>query len=95
MINQWYPVGTAVIYTEDDGSEFITSTRSMAWVAGSKPVVKINGRVGWHDISRIKVLDAIKVLKMFVSIHDKTGFADVNPAYAVALARQIIEANQL
>ena len=58
--NEWYPVGTPVIYVEDDGSELVTSTRSEAWTVSGTPIVKIKGRPGGHDVSRIKVLESHK-----------------------------------
>ena len=39
--------------------------------------------------------EAVKALKMFVSYHERTGFADINPQYAVGLAKQIIGDNDV
>ena len=56
--NEWYPVGTAVILTDDFGKEHHTSTRSIAWELCGTPVVSVLGRSGGYDLDRIKVLES-------------------------------------
>jgi len=57
--NEWFPVGTAVIYTDDFGKEHHTNTRSVAWELGhGEAVVNLLGRTGGHSLERIKVLES-------------------------------------
>ena len=53
--NFFYPSGTAVELTNDDGKTERTFTRSEAWYLGSgTAVVKVNGRAGGYLLSRIR-----------------------------------------
>lgn len=55
--NEHYPVGTAVILTDDFGKEHPVVTRSVAWRLGhGDSVIKVTGRTGGYDLDRIKVL---------------------------------------
>ena len=57
--NELYPVGTAVILTDDLSKEHHTNTRSIAWELGhGAPVVKVTGRTGGYDLDRIKALES-------------------------------------
>lgn len=57
--NEWYPVGTAVILTDDFGKEHQTNTRSPAWELGhGDSVVSVDGRSGGYDLDRIKALES-------------------------------------
>ena len=52
--NQNYPVGSAVIYTDDFGNETVTITESIAWDLCGTPVASLKGKRGGHDIERIR-----------------------------------------
>lgn len=54
--NAQYKPGQVVIYTDDFGKEHRTKTRSEAWDLCGTPVVKIEGKTGGYDISRMKVV---------------------------------------
>ena len=57
--NEWYPVGTAVILTDDFGAEHHTNTRSIAWNLGcGESVVKVLGRASGYALDRIRVLES-------------------------------------
>lgn len=57
--NEYYPVGTAVILTDDFGEEHQVNTRSIAWELGhGDSVVSVTGRSGGYDLERIKVLES-------------------------------------
>ncbi len=55
--NDWYPVGTPVILSDDFGEDHQTVTRSAAWEVGGTPVVMVTGRSGGYDLGRIKVME--------------------------------------
>lgn len=49
------PIGTPVIVTKDDGSEFRTYTRSAPWQLGHGAwVVSVDGISGGYDLERIR-----------------------------------------
>ncbi len=56
--NEWYPIGTPVILTKDNGEEIPTNTRSMAWDLCGTPAVMVSGISGGYDLGRIKVLES-------------------------------------
>ena len=50
-----YPVGTEVIVTKDDGSEFHTKTSSESWMLGGHtPVILVEGISGCYALERIR-----------------------------------------
>ena len=55
--NDQYLPGQRVIYMDDFGKEHITKTTSIAWDLCGTPVVKIEGRSGGYDLSRMKVIE--------------------------------------
>lgn len=53
--NIQYPVDQPIALTEDDGSVTYTQTRSIAWdLNGDTTVVKVDGKTGGYDLSRIE-----------------------------------------
>ena len=63
--NALYPVGTAVIYTDDHGKEHHTNTRSIAWALGhGEAVVKLLGRTSGHSLERVKALEPVSNLEI-------------------------------
>jgi hypothetical protein len=55
--NSKYPVGTGVIVTMDDGSEFATRTRGPAYVACClTAVIFVDGIAGWYLLSRVRAV---------------------------------------
>lgn len=54
--NEKFKVGQTVIYTDDFGGEHRTKTRSEAWNLCGTTVVKIEGKTGGYDISRMIVI---------------------------------------
>lgn len=53
--NEHMPLGTSVILVNDFGAEYLTVTRSEAWLLGDNtPVVKVVGRLGGYSLMRIR-----------------------------------------
>ena len=53
--NRDHPVGTKVIVTRDDGTEFESKTRSKAWALGDHTaVVKVKGITGGYRLDRVR-----------------------------------------
>jgi len=54
--NERIPIGSPVTLIEDDGSQTTTCTRSKAWkLRSGASVVKVEGKTGIYDLSRIRV----------------------------------------
>ena len=53
--NRKFPIGSDVVYMDDQCNEILTRTRSEAWALDhGTVVVKLEGKVGGYDITRIK-----------------------------------------
>lgn len=51
----FFPVGTEVLYVEDDGRETPAATRSDAWqLPSGHAVIMLNGRSGCVSLERVK-----------------------------------------
>lgn len=66
LMDRWkdVPIGTPVILTKDDGSEFETKTRSGPWMLGAScrdkghtAVIKVEGITGGYGLWRIRLRD--------------------------------------
>lgn len=52
--NSQYSSGTPVVVIQDDGSQVISKTRSIAWALGhGEAVVSYEGRSGGYALSRV------------------------------------------
>ena len=52
--NSQHPSGTPVIVIQDDGSQVISKTRSIAWMLGhGEAVVSYEGQSGGYALSRV------------------------------------------
>ena len=49
-------IGTRVVVTKDDGTKFLTRTRSQPWIASGTTIVKVDGITGGYDIERIRLV---------------------------------------
>lgn len=55
QFNQKFPIGTEVVYTDDQCNEILVRTKSEAWALDhGTVVVKLEGKVGGYDVRRIK-----------------------------------------
>lgn len=66
LVDRWknVPIGTLVILTKDDGTEFHTKIRSEPWMLGAScrdkghtAVIKVEGITGGYGLWRIRLLD--------------------------------------
>lgn len=57
LFDSWIgvPVGTPVVVTKDDGSEFVTKTRSYPWMLCSTPVILVEGITGGYALERVRL----------------------------------------
>ena len=61
--NDKYPEGTWVHF-KDISNDFYTTTKSIAWVCGICPVVKIDGKSGGVGLDFLKVLEPQEVSRV-------------------------------
>lgn len=57
LVDEWkaVPEGTPVIVTKDNGTEFHTKTRSMAWLLGEHTaVIMVEGISGGYALERVR-----------------------------------------
>ena len=58
LVQEWntmHQVGTEVIVTADDGSEYKTKTRSGAWLLGDlTAVIQLEGRGGYYALESVR-----------------------------------------
>ena len=55
--NEWYPIGTLVLLTNDLGDKSVTRVRSIAWNLCGTVVAKFEGITGGYDISRVSAIE--------------------------------------
>lgn len=56
LLLEWtHPIGTPVVVTRDNGSEWETTTRSEPWFVGDgTPVIKLVGKSGGYALERVR-----------------------------------------
>ncbi len=55
QFNRKFPIGSDVVYTDDQCNEILARTKSEAWALDhGTVVVRLEGKVGGYDITRIK-----------------------------------------
>ena len=57
--NSQHLIGSYVIVVQDDGSQLVTKTRSIAWCLGNgDPVIKYKGRTDGYSLARVIPMSA-------------------------------------